>query len=159
MKYAAIAAAVCWAAAATAADLKTPIREGQVSIEAIKAVMEQAAFDVEIDSDGDLKIADGGLIAFFRVDTERKLITLFAIYRLKASAPEVERLRLINRLNDQVILVRFSAPDETTLWCDYQFSYDGGITPYALINTFRNFARVTRQAVAQHDTEDIVGSD
>lgn len=152
------AAALCWAGLA-AADVKTPIPDDRVTVEAVKAVLEQAAITAEVDSDGDLKITDGGLIAFIRVEPERKLLTLFAIYRIKESAPELERLRLVNRLNDKIILVRFSAPNETTLWCDYQFSFDGGITPYALINILRNFTRVTQQAVAQQDTEEIVGSD
>jgi hypothetical protein len=159
MKSWACAVAILGLAAVAVADVKTPIPEDEFTMEAAKAAMDQAAFKTEIDSDGDLKVADGSVVAYLRLDAERKLVSLFVIYRIKASATEIERLRLINRLNDKVILVRFSNPDEFKLWCDYQFYYEGGITPFMLVNNFRNFVRVTRLAVSQHDTEDIVGSD
>jgi len=50
-------------------------------------------------------------------------------------------------------------PDATTLWCDYQFSYEGGLTPRYILHVYRQFIRITRIAVAQHDTDDVVGSD
>jgi hypothetical protein len=152
-------AALCLFAGRAMADLKSPLAEQDTTLNQIKAFMDQAAFKTEIDEDGDLKITDDGLKSFFRVDAERKIITIFAVYRLKASATELQKLQLINRLNDKVIVVRFCMPDATTLWCDYQFSFDGGVTPFYILNTYRQFARITRMSVATHDTEDVVGSD
>ncbi len=144
---------------ATAVDMKAVIPDNQITVNMLKTCFEQSALQAEIDSDGDLKITEGEFKSFIRVDEERKILTIFALYGLKASAPEIQKLRLINRLNDKIIVVRFSMPNPTTLWCDLQFSIEGGLTPFYIINTYRLFARVVSQAVAQQDVDDVVGSD
>ncbi len=155
----AVIVAGCQAYRAAAADMKAVLPENEMSQQTLKAYFEQAAMTAEIDSDGDLKITEDGFKGFLLVHAERKIVTIFALYGMKASAPEIQKLQLVNRLNDKIILVRFCMPNPTTLWCDYQLSYEGGLTPYYLINTYRMFSRVTRQAVAQQDTDDVVGSD
>ncbi len=163
MRRTAVAGCVAVALAAGAAwaqDLDTPVPDEKMSLNLIQTFLDQAAYKTEIDSDGDLKITnEGGMKAFFRVDSERKIVTIFAAYRLKASAPELAKLQLVNRLNDKVIVVRFCMPDATTLWCDYQFSYEGGLTPRYILNVYRQFIRITRIAVVQHDSDDVIGSD
>jgi len=155
----AVIVAGCQAYRAAAADMKAVLPENEMSQQTLKAYFEQAAMTAEIDSDGDLKITENGFKGFLRVDAERKIVTIFALYGMKAAAPEIQKLQLVNRLNDKIILVRFCMPKPTTLWCDYQLRYEGGLTPYYIINTYRMFSRVTRQAVAQQDTDDVVGSD
>lgn len=148
------------AGAARAENLDTPVPEEKLTLNLIQNFLDQAAYKTEIDSDGDLKVVnDGGMKAFVRADAERKIITIFAAYPLKASAPELTKLQLVNRLNDRVIVVRFCMPDATTLWCDYQFSYEGGLTPRYILHVYRQFIRIVRIAVAQYDTDDVVGSD
>lgn len=153
-------AAWLWSESAFAQSLDTVVPEGRLTIELIKQYLDQAAYKTEIDDDGDLKVTDDrGFIAFFRLDAERKIVSLFAIYPFKRSAPELAKLRLINTLNDKVIFVRFSMPNPAMLWCDYQFTYENGLTPRYILQCYRLFARVTPAAVGQHDSEDLIGQE
>ncbi len=95
---------------------------------------------------------------FVKIDNEKKLITYFTAWGLKEGVPEIKRLQLINKMNNELILVRFSMPRATTLWCDYQFYYEGGIAPYAIVNNYRTFIRVAKGGVTTKDTEKIIGS-
>jgi hypothetical protein len=155
-------ATVCaafFALTATAADPSTPLSEDDVTLQKIKTFFDAAFLKAEFDKDGGLKIEDGGFKTFVQVNKEKKLITFFSAWGLKASVPEIKKLQLVNTMNDDLIFVRFAMPRPTTLWCDYQFLYEGGITPYAIVNNYRMFAKVTKGAVAIKDPEDIIGSD
>ena len=71
--------------------------------------------------------------------------------QIQPLAPEPalsEKLALVNRANDEKIIVRFAAPNAETLWCDYQILYEGGITPFNIMNSYRWFTKVCRGAVA-----------
>lgn len=151
-------AALAMSGRAPAQSLDEVVPEGRLTIELIKHHLDQAAYKTEIDDDGDLKVTDDrGFIAFFRLDAERKLITLFAVYPFKRSAPELARLRFVNQLNDKVIIVRFSMPEPGTLWCDYQFTYENGLTPRYILRCYRLFALVAPAAVGTHDQQDLIG--
>jgi hypothetical protein len=145
-------------ARAGAADAKTPLAEGEVTVEKLKEVFDNAFFTTEIDKDGDLKITEGGVKTFVRVDKERKLISLFCLWGLKANAGEIDKLRFINRLNDKLILARFCMPDPTTLWCDYQMSFNGGVSPATIVNAYRQFVNVVKGGISSMDDDDVVGS-
>jgi hypothetical protein len=142
-----------------AADPYVPIGEDDVSLESIKSFFDAAFMKADFDEDGDLKIEDGSFKTYVRVDEEKKLITFFAAWALRASVSELKKLQFVNTLNDDLIFVRFVMTRPTVLWCDYQFLYEGGITPYAIVNNYRLFALVTKGAVATKDPEDIIGSD
>lgn len=151
-------AALAMTGRAIAQQLDEVVPEGRLTIELIKHHLDQAAYKTEVDDDGDLKVTDDrGFIAFFRLDPERRIVTLFAIYPFKRSAPELAKLRLVNQLNDKVIFVRFSMPEPGTLWCDYQFTYENGLTPRYILQCYRLFARVAPAAVGMHDQEDLIG--
>lgn len=157
--FAALVGAVLSTFVATAADLSTPVPEADVTLGKIKTIFETALMKAEFDEDGDLKIEENGVKTFVRVNKEKKLITFFSLWRLKAGVPEAKKLEFVNTLNNRLICVRFSMLKPTTLCCDYQFLYEGGITPYAILNSYRMFMKVTTGAVSAHDPDDIIGSD
>lgn len=155
-------ASVCVASVASMALAPAPstlLPEEDVTLQKIKTFFEAALLKAEFDKDGDLMIEDGGFTSYVKVDQDRKLITFLCAFHLKESASEIKKLRLVNSMNDDLIFVRFCMPVATTLWCDYQLLYGGGITPYAIVNNYRLFATVTKGAVASMDPEDIIGSD
>ncbi|MBN1826217.1 MAG: YbjN domain-containing protein [Candidatus Eisenbacteria bacterium] len=145
--------------AAEASDPSVPLSEEEVTLDKIKTFFDAAFLKAEFDSDGDLKIDDEGLISYIKIDAEKKLITYFSPWAMKASIPDLKKLEFINDLNDGLVLARFCMPRSTTLWCDYQLLYDGGITPYTIISNYRLFAKVVKGAIITKDTDNIVGSD
>lgn len=157
-----VLATICMAFAshvALAADPGDLLSEEDVNLQAIRTFFEAAFIKAEFDKDGDLKIMDEGMRTFVKVDKDKKLISYFTAWNMKASVPEIKKLQLVNEFNDGLIFARFSMPNSTTLWCDYQLLYDGGVTPYAIVSNYKLFSKVVKGAVATRDPEDIIGSD
>lgn len=128
------------------------LSEHEVSLEKLESLFKAAFLRTERDSDGDLVIRDeSGVKTFVKIDKEKKLISFFSIWGLSDQIAESAKLKFVNELNDGLILVRFSLPRPTMLWCDYQFFYEGGIIPYQMIHTYRRFVSVCRGA-PQRDT-------
>lgn len=154
-------AGLCWvvlAAAARAQDAVPILPENEVTLQKIKDVLGTAMIKSEFDEDGDLMVtSDLSVKIFFKLDTEKKLIALFSLWPLKAEVPQEKKLALVNRFNDELIFVRFCMPNETTLWCDYQFSYEGGVPAFTIVNSYRLFLRVVTGAVLLKDPDDLIG--
>jgi hypothetical protein len=146
----------CVVCLSSVADPLPPLSESAVTLQVIKDIFNNAFIKAEIDKDGDLRISDGGLKCFVKIDPEKKLITLFSVWGLKENATELNKLRLINNLNDDLIFVRFVVASPTTLWCDYQFLYTDGIAPSTIVNNYRLFTIVSMGAVATRDPDDLV---
>lgn len=115
--------------------------ENELSLSRIARILEDAYMEVDKSDEGRLWVDAGDcrVIVFF--EEEKKLVTFASIWGLKPTT-ELRRFELVNKLNDEMILVRFSAKRETVLWCDQQFSVKGGITPKWLILTLKRFAEV-----------------
>lgn len=150
---------VAWAGPARAAEPARVLAEPEVTLQRLKELYTAAFLKVEIDEDGDLRIDDDGIKTFVRLDAKRQLVTYLAAWRLKASVPQERKLQWVNSLNQELVMVRFSVPRPDSLVCDYQFFYEGGVTPYGLVHHYRQFVKVARGAVTLKDPDRIVGSD
>ncbi len=158
----ALSVLVLLAALAPAALADGPVvyfPESEVSLEAFRGVLSESADEVVIDEDGDLKVVAEDVKIFLKLDAEKKLIFVYAAWHLKESAMEIEKLTLVNRLNDQLLFVRFSMPNANTLFADYNISYRGGITGAQLEHTLEMFRAVFRGAALTQDPGDIIGTD
>ncbi|MFT5465537.1 MAG: hypothetical protein ACI8UO_000632 [Verrucomicrobiales bacterium] len=149
----------CLAFGASSSFAQDLLSEDDLNLKEIKSLFDSAFIKSEIDEDGDLKIEDGGLKTFITVDEEKMMITYFSIWPLRAGAPEMKKLQLVNSLNDDLIVVRYCMPKPTTLWCDYQVLYEGGITPYSIINNYRTFVKVVKGTASSKDPDDLIGTD
>lgn len=157
---AAVAAmAVMAGGAARAADRKAILMPDEITTANIKPFFDAAFLNAQIDKDGDLEIEDDGVRTYIRVDPRRKIITYYSSWEIKASVPEARKLAFVNRLNDKMVFVRYCIAGPTTLWCDYQCLYEGGITPYTIVNNYRQFARIVAVSWAGQDANEILGSD
>lgn len=155
-----IVAGICLIAGASSSLAQNEVvDEEEINLRTIKTFFDSAFIKSEFDEDGDLKIEDDGLKTFIIVDEEKKMITYFSIWPLRASVPEMKKLQLVNTLNDDLILVRYCMPRPETLWCDYQVLYEGGITPYTIVNNYRMFAKVVKGTAQTKDPDDIIGTD
>ena len=145
--------------AALATDPWEPLQEKDVDLQKVKSFFDAAFLKAEHFEDGSLVIENDGIVTFVNVEHERKIISFASGFPLKASASEIQKLKFINELNDGVVFVRFCMPKPTRLWCDYQMLYEGGITPYSIVNSYRYFVRVMKHAVSTRDEENLVGTD
>jgi hypothetical protein len=135
------------------------LNDQEVSLEKVESLFKAAFIRTERDKDGDLVVRDdSGVNTFVKVDTKKKMITFFSLWGLKSRFPEEAKLKFANELNDDLILVRFVISNPTTMWCDYQFLYEGGVTPFHIVNTYRRFLSVCKGA-AGRDSADMLGSD
>ena len=130
------------------------LEESQVSVPKLESIFKAAFMQCSIDKDGDLKIEDGGLKVFVKVNPENKVVTFFSIWGLKPGN-DAKKMTFINKLNNEYRLVRFCMPRPDKLWCDYQLLYEGGVIPYQIVNTCRLFIRVCKGIVTD-DTDDLI---
>ena len=112
---------------------------------------------VETMSGGTLIIhMDGAGHVLVRVDTKRKMLSFVQHYDLKEEASLLDKLQLANRINDQMVLVRLTVADETTLVSDHFMGFDCTITARQIVEGVRRFTRITRVAITNMDLQDVV---
>jgi len=131
--------------------------EAGVTPARLQRFFKSAFMKAEVDDDGDVKVkSDVGITVWISIEAERKLLKYVATYGFKEDATEVDRLQLVNTLNDNVILVRFSVPRDDVLMADYYLYYEEGIVPYQIVNTLRHFANITVKAIREYDSDDLI---
>jgi len=136
------------------------IPEDEIAAPKLMALFKGAFIDCNIDEDGDVRIDEDGIKTFLRVSPKKKVITYFSLWDLKENASELDKLRLVNKLNDELLLVRFCMPDSDTLWCDYQLRYEKGVYAFQVITTYRLFHKVVQGAAeADMDEKDLIGDE
>ncbi len=131
-----------------------------VSKERLIQLLKAAYLPVETDKDGDIVIRDSGVNTFILIDSDKKLLNFISIWGFKPRSNETARLKFANKLNDDLILVRFCVTNTSSpkLYCDYQLSYQDGIAPHQIIQTYRTFQRVCAGAGRQ-DVDNLLDSD
>jgi hypothetical protein len=138
-------------------DTDGMLAEEEVTIPNLVQLFEQAFFKTEVDGDGDIVVHTDGPRVCVRLPEGKQLVKLFALYGLKSARLE-QKHALVNRMNDDFVLVRFSIPDQhpEILMADYYLPFDRGIGSFQIISSLRRFAGVVVAAIKKCDNEDIV---
>jgi hypothetical protein len=138
-------------------SINDKLPDDQVTPAQLQQFFKSAFMKAEVDDDGDIKVkTDAGITVWISIEAERKLLKYVATYGFKDDTTEEERLQLVNTLNDNVILVRFSVPRDDVLMADYYLYFEEGVIPYQIVNTLRHFANITVKAIREYDTEDLI---
>jgi len=126
--------------------------------ESLALLFKRAFFKISVDSDGDIIVNTDGPRVFVTLDSNKNLLKYMSVYGFKESAPLELKYSLINKMNDQIILVRFSMPEKRPdmLMADYFISYEECIPTFQIISTLRLFATVVSGAIRTCDTDDLV---
>ncbi len=125
------------------------LKDEEVTVDAIEALFKAAAVETDRDDDGDLVLLNNGIPTFVGIDVERKLLSFYVIWGLKTKLSAEDKRAFANKLNDNLILVRFAVTGKD-LWFDYNFLYEGGISTFTLVNTYRHFSSICEEVIAEN---------
>jgi hypothetical protein len=125
-----------------------------ISTDALKVLFEEAYMEVSLDTDGDLIVKDN-YRCYLRPDTDGRLISIYAIFGASAGAVDADKLAYVNRVNDQVKLIRASVSANGKFFFDYYLSVEGGISKRAVVMAVRRFFSCLGSALRE-DTGNVV---
>lgn len=132
------------------------LAESEVTMSNLDELFRQAFFQTSLDKDGDLIVQSDGPRVIVTIDQQKKLVKFMAVYGLRAEVALGPKLALVNRMNDEIIYVRFSVPRDDILVADYFLLFQEGIPAFQLVSSLRLFARVVPAAIRACDQEDLV---
>ena len=134
------------------------IPEDEVTIESLRSLLDKAFYPSEVDDDGDIEVTIRGRRIYLDLRSSAQFIGYSAYFEVKEHVPLTERHALVNRLNDSMVMVRFSIGEQNPrfLLADYHLSFEGGIAMFQVIATLRAFEQVVAIAISTMDEEDIV---
>ncbi len=136
-----------------AIELVTP---DNVSVEMLRDLYEAAYMDVTLDEEhGVLRLREE-LAARAHLSESKERIQLLAVYGVKEEAQRIERLELVNRINENYVLIRAGIDDDGDLWFDYCILVKGGLTKKAIVQATRAFLMLVPKAVNECDEDGIV---
>ncbi len=126
-----------------------------VNADLLRKVFDNAGYGASVDADQDVLVKDK-YSCYLRPDLEGKLVVLYAIFGPRVGATRAAQLDFVNRVNDQVKLIRASLMADGRYLFDYYLSVEGGVTRDCIVAAGRRFLSCLEAAVAQ-DTDEVVG--
>jgi hypothetical protein len=119
-----------------------------ISADALNELFEQNFMDISVDSDGDLIVQDN-FRCYLRPDPDGRLILIYAIFGAAEGAAQADKLTYVNRVNDQIKLIRASVAASGRFTFDYYFSVEGGVSSRAIVLAVRRFFACLNQALRE----------
>jgi hypothetical protein len=114
-----------------------------------------AFMNVSFDDDGDVRVEETYGCWLFPQSNGR-YIRLMSQFRPNPDGLLPERLNFVNKVNDEMMLIRAYLKENGGFGFDYYIPVEGGITKRNIVATTRNFLALL-SAVARLDTEDLIG--
>ena len=125
-----------------------------ITSDTLKKLFEDAYMDVMVDTDGDLIVKDN-YRCYLRPDPDGRLISIYAIFGASDGAQQPTKLAYINKVNDQVKMIRASVSANGKFFYDYYLSVEGGITKRAVVLAVRRFFSCLSSALRE-DSANVV---
>ena len=134
------------------------IAEAEVTPENIRNLFKRAFYSASLDADGDVRVETDGPSVYVSVRDNTKLLRYVTVYGVKETAPLELKLAFANKMNDDVILCRFTIPEHDcgALYVDYYLPYGEGIFAFQIVSALRWFARVVPSAIRDCDDNNLV---
>jgi Putative bacterial sensory transduction regulator len=127
-----------------------------VTLEAVRDLYEAALLDVSLDEESGFVVIDDEIVARAKLSDTKERLQLIAFYKVREDAERIDRLELVNRINDQYVLIRAAVGEEDELWIDYGIVLKGGATKKQIAHATRMFLKVAEMAVKDCDEDGIV---
>ena len=125
-----------------------------ITVESLKQVFEENFMEVAVDTDGDLIVKDD-YRCYLRPDADGRLVCVYAIFGANPDAPQPDKLDYVNRVNDQVKLIRASVSDNGKFYIEYRISVEGGVARRSIVLAVRRFLHCLSTAFSE-DTGNVV---
>lgn len=134
------------------------IVESEVTPENIHRLFTRAFYSAHVDEDDDIVVNAEPITVYLSINKDNKLLKYTAPFRVDENAPLAQKHALINKMNDDVILCRFSIPEEheDMLIADYFLSFGESIPAFQIVSTLRLFASVVSNAIGDCDDDDLI---
>lgn len=121
-------------------------------------IYRNAYMDVQVDSDGDIRLNLEGIKVLVSVDGTRKVMHLMSLFGAKPGTTRVQLLELCNRINDGLIMLRAAYPSAlptATMMLDHYLVTEAGLTALEIVDETRRF-RTVISSIPGLDTEHIL---
>jgi len=132
--------------------------EEEMTQETLLNLFRQAFLKTAFTAEGDLVVHTEGPSVLFEINDTLKTLKMMAAYRIRLDTPMEKKLALVNQMNDDVALGRFSIPaaNPDFMIADCMLVYENGIAPYTIVASLRLFAKAVSFAIRTYDTEELV---
>ena len=120
----------------------------------LRKLFDEAGYGASLDADEDVLVKDK-YSCYLRTDVEGKMVVIYAIFAPRPGASRVAQLDYVNRVNDQVKLIRASVMMDGRYLFDYYLSIEGGVTRNCVVAAGRRFLACIEAAMAQ-DSDEVV---
>lgn len=127
-----------------------------VSLELIRDVYDAAMMEVTLDEEKRFIRIKEDVVARCTLSESKERIQLIAYYGIKDEAQRIDRLELVNRINEQYVLIRAGIDDDGDLWFDYCLVLKGGVSKKHIVQATRVFLMLVPKAVSECDEDGIV---
>ena len=114
----------------------------EISVTAMQNIFDKLGYKSSYDADGHLFIESDIASVNILIEPEGQWLRFVSGIGLNEFADAELKLALVNRLNDEVQLVRFFIPNPVTLRADYTLTYDAGLTVERIVSTLERFADI-----------------
>lgn len=128
------------------------IPEQQVTAAELVEILHRASLPGQIESNGDiLVVTEDQPNVRVILETERLSLRFLLTFGWRKHAAEIDKLCLLNTLNQNVSVARFAMPDPATITADQFLPYHGGLSSGQLVSALRVFKENVVQALRRHD--------
>jgi len=130
----------------------------ELTIPRLHEVYKAAFMNPEIGADGDIKLELENIKVFVKIEAEKKIMRLYALFGTKPGTTRQQVLELANRINDGLVMLRACYPaafPSVALWLDHDLDIEAGMTAEDIVSETRRF-RTVIAAVPGVDTESIL---
>lgn len=134
------------------------IVESEVTPEKIRELFSRAFYSTRLDDDGDVVVNAEPISVYVSINKGNRLLVYSAYYKVDETAPLESKLAFVNKMNDDVILCRFSIREdhEDRLVADYFLPFGENISSFQIVSALRLFASVVVNAIRDCDDDDLV---
>lgn len=119
-----------------------------VSKEYLKSLLDAAFMETSYDNEGDILVKDR-VRCFVLPNLERKdRIQLLTLFGFEPNASELEKLRAVNRINNEYIIVRASLTKNNLMAFTWDLPITGGLPAKTFVQAVKRFCSIPQEAIA-----------
>lgn len=137
------------------------IEEKEVTLPLLEQLFKFAQYEASINDEGRLMVlAETALVAVDVISGDnQRFIRFTSMYKMRDGIELEQKIAFANRLNNQVILSRFSIldTDHDAMNIEYFLPFWGGINTYHIVAAFRMFVFVYTSVPSALDSENLIG--